>query len=197
MHKEGELQPATLQPLSIVDIENNIATVRIRGRLTVECIQTEVEISNAFKHLIEKVASPYGTFHLENSDVFFLHTFRPKNKPAVGWVSGEDFVQEDAFEEDCLVTNVQELEIEGPRRHDEEREVYHLWGAKKEKEEEDDGFGVGGGKEAPKKKKPLTRTQTMNFRLKMKMSGEACTSKTLNCSPVIHYEKRTTSWMMA
>ena len=29
----------------------------------------------------------------------------------------------------------------------------------------------------------------MNFQLLLKMSGDACTSKTLNCAPVIHYEK--------
>ncbi len=32
----------------------------------------------------------------------------------------------------------------------------------------------------------------MTFQLLMKMSGEACTSKTLNCAPVVHYEKRKT-----
>ena len=31
--------------------------------------------------------------------------------------------------------------------------------------------------------------ETMNFQLLLKMSGDACTSKTLNCAPVIHYEK--------
>ena len=31
--------------------------------------------------------------------------------------------------------------------------------------------------------------ETLNFQLLLKMSGDACTSKTLNCAPVIHYEK--------
>jgi hypothetical protein len=28
----------------------------------------------------------------------------------------------------------------------------------------------------------------MDFRLLMKMSGDACTSKTVNCAPVINFE---------
>ena len=31
--------------------------------------------------------------------------------------------------------------------------------------------------------------ETMNFKLLMKLSGDACTTKTRNCAPVIHYEK--------
>ena len=31
--------------------------------------------------------------------------------------------------------------------------------------------------------------ESLNFQLLMKMSGEACTTKTINCAPVIHYEK--------
>ena len=30
----------------------------------------------------------------------------------------------------------------------------------------------------------------MDFRLMMKMSGNACTSKTVNCAPVINFENR-------
>ena len=61
-----------------------------------------------------------------------------------------------------------------------------------EPEEEDDGFGVPGAPvEKPKRPKDvIVKRQSMNFRLRMKMSGDACTSKTLNCAPVIHYEKR-------
>ena len=30
----------------------------------------------------------------------------------------------------------------------------------------------------------------MEFKVLMKMSGDACTSRTLNCAPVVHYEKK-------
>ena len=63
-----------------------------------------------------------------------------------------------------------------------------------EPEEEDDGYGVPeAAAEEKKPKRPkdmIVKRQSMNFRLRMKMSGDACTSKTLNCAPVIHYEKR-------
>jgi hypothetical protein len=80
--------------------------------------------------------------------------------------------------------------------------------------EEDDGFGVPGGKKkppkAPKKveksvsssfygKAKLVEYEssvtfdlfqdTMNFQLLLKMTGDACTTKTLNCAPIVHYEK--------
>ena len=61
-----------------------------------------------------------------------------------------------------------------------------------QEEEEEDGFGVPGAP-AEKPKRPadvIIKRQSMNFRLRMKMPGDACTSKTLNCAPVIHYEKR-------
>merc|ERR1719350_1717786 len=41
-----------------------------------------------------------------------------------------------------------------------------------------------------KKKPKIVKQPTMNFKLLMKMSGDACTSRTLNCAPVVHYEKK-------
>jgi hypothetical protein len=36
-----------------------------------------------------------------------LHTFRPKSKPGSGWIAKEMF--QEAYEEDCVVTNLKEL----------------------------------------------------------------------------------------
>lgn len=44
---------------------------------------------------------------MENSDVHFLHTFRPKNKPGSGWIAKENF--QEAYVEDCVVTNLTPL----------------------------------------------------------------------------------------
>ena len=44
---------------------------------------------------------------MENSDVHFLHTFRPKNKPGSGWIAKENF--QEAYVEDCIVTNLTPL----------------------------------------------------------------------------------------
>jgi hypothetical protein len=54
-----------------------------------------------------QLSSPYGAFRLTNSDVHFLHTFRPKNKPGSGWIAKEMF--QEAYEEDCIVTNLAPL----------------------------------------------------------------------------------------
>ena len=35
---------------------------------------------------------------------------------------------------------------------------------------------------------PVKERDVMDFRLMMKMSGNACTSKTVNCAPVINFE---------
>ena len=39
-----------------------------------------------------------------------------------------------------------------------------------------------------KSKGPVKERDVMDFRLMMKMSGNACTSKTVNCAPVINFE---------
>ncbi len=67
--------------------------------------------------------------------------------------------------------------------------ISDLWRFVKSKDDddEDDGFGPKGA--APKRKTKVEEKETLNFKLFMKMSGEACSSKTLNCAPVVYYEK--------
>jgi len=199
----GNLTKVEIKSLTREEIEKEITIIRVRGNLEVTCAQNETEISNAFKHLIEKVSCPYGTFQLENSDVFFIHTFVPKPKSNIGWVAGEQFEEEDAYDEDCIVTNLEALTIDDAPNDDDSddedqvdisrtKSINELWKLKKQEEEEDDGFGlaVDSAKNKSKKKIDITREETMDFRLLMKMSGDACTSRTLNCAPVVHYEKK-------
>ena len=85
----GTLTKVEIKPLTRQEIEKEVTIIRVRGNLEINgaCAQNESEISNAFKHLIEKVSCPYGTFQLENSDVFFIHTFVQNQKPNTGWVA--------------------------------------------------------------------------------------------------------------
>ena len=164
-------------------------------------------MANSFKHLIEKVSCPYGTFQLENSDVFFIHTFVSNQKPNTGWVAGDQFDEDDSYDEDCIVTNLEDLAIDiNPNSEDHSdnddsldrdlsriKPVDELWSLIKEDEEEDDGFGIpnhDANDKKTKKKPKIVKQPTMNFKLLMKMSGDACTSRTLNCAPVVHYEKK-------
>jgi len=192
MH-EGQMVEYPVKPITPYQLETqHITTVRIRGKVNLECIVSPAEITTAFQHLIEKVSSPYGSFQLEGTNLHFLHTLEKKNTASVGWVTGgDDFNRETTFEEDCMVTNLHELGL-GDDVDIKAANIDQLWRAQKEPEEEDDGFGVAGADlKKTKKKDVIVKRQTMNFRLRMKMSGDACTSKTLNCAPVIHYEKRT------
>ena len=50
-----------------------------------------VRYSDLESQFFLQMSSPYGAFRLENSDVHFLHTFRPKNKPGSGWIAKEMF----------------------------------------------------------------------------------------------------------
>ena len=203
----GHLLPLEIKSLSHEEIEKELVIIRVRGNLNITCAQNEIEISNSFKHLIEKVSCPYGTFQLEGSDVFFIHTFVTNPKSNTGWVAGDQFDEDDTYDEDCIVTNLDSLTIDDIKvasnegdSDDEElidisrsKPVDELWKLLKEEEEEDDGFGLPGGNSINKKnkKKPVVvKKQTMNFNLLMKMSGDACTSRTLNCAPVVHYEKK-------
>ena len=199
----GNLTKVEIKSLTREEIEKEITIIRVRGNLEVTCAQNETEISNAFKHLIEKVSCPYGTFQLENSDVFFIHTFVPKPKSNIGWVAGEQFEEEDAYDEDCIVTNLEALAIDDTPNDDDSddedqldisrtKSINELWKLKKQEEEEDDGFGLpaDSGKNKSKKIINISREETMEFKVLMKMSGDACTSRTLNCAPVVHYEKK-------
>lgn len=198
MH-EGKLVEYPILPISPVELEmRHITTIRIKGKITLESMLTGPDISNAFQHIIEKVASPYGTFQMEDTNLHFLHTLEAKSNASAGWVTSgtEDFKQEVSFVEDTVVTNIEDLGLAGliPPEVDIVKAVPidNLWKAQMEPEEEDDGYGVPEAEEKkPKRPKDMiVKRQSMNFRLRMKMSGDACTSKTLNCAPVIHYEKR-------
>jgi len=192
MH-EGKLVEYPVKAITPYQLETqHITTVRIRGKVNLQCALSAAEITTAFQHLIEKVSSPYGSFQLEGTNLHFLHTLERKNVASVGWVTGgDDFNRETTFEEDCMVTNLHELGI-GDDVDIKAQNIDQLWRAQSaaslDGEDKDDGFGVP--VEIKKKKDVIIKRQTMNFRLRMKMSGDACTSKTLNCAPVIHYEKR-------
>ena len=203
----GNLLSVQIKPLTQEEIEKEIVIIRVRGNLDITCAQNETEMANSFKHLIEKVSCPYGTFQLENSDVFFIHTFVSNQKPNTGWVAGDQFDEDDSYDEDCIVTNLEDLAIDiNPNSEDHSdnddssdrdlsriKPVDELWSLIKEDEEEDDGFGIpnhDANDKKTKKKPKIVKQQTMNFKLLMKMSGDACTSRTLNCAPVVHYEKK-------
>lgn len=200
MH-EGKLVEYPVLPISPMELEmRHITTIRVKGKVNLECMLTGPDIANAFQHVIEKVASPYGSFQMEDSNLHFLHTLEAKSNASTGWVTSgtEEFNKEASFVEGCVVTNLDDLGLKGhiPPEVDILKAVPidNLWKAQKDpqEEEEEDGFGVPGAP-AEKPKRPadvIIKRQSMNFRLRMKMSGDACTSKTLNCAPVIHYEKR-------
>lgn len=187
VHSEGGLCDVEVEPMSSETLAQHTVTIRVRGQLQVLCGQTDQDIANGFKHLVEKVSSPYGTFRLEKSDVFFLHTFAPANKPSNGWTT-ESF--KEGYTEECKVSNLNELDESGQLDEEQLSSKYtvdDMWKLIKDDEDEDDGFGVAGMK---KKKKPVVKRETLDFRLYLKVSGEACTTKTLNCAPVIYYERK-------
>ena len=112
----GNLTKVEIKSLTREEIEKEITIIRVRGNLEVTCAQNETEISNAFKHLIEKVSCPYGTFQLENSDVFFIHTFVPKPKSNIGWVAGEQFEEEECLPHDSAFTKNKKIPLsESPK----------------------------------------------------------------------------------
>ena len=93
----------------------------------------------------------------------------------------------DEYVEECDVSNIESLDSEMTNKEIAEKyTIADLWKLIEDEDEEDDGFGVPANL---KKKKVVKKKETMDFSLFMKMSGDACTSKTRNCAPVIHYEK--------
>ena len=100
----------------------------------------------------------------------------------------------DEYTEECTVSNLKSLDEElSGKEIAESYTVHDLWNLIQTETEEDDGFGIPSesAKKKNKKSKKISTTtdQTMNFKVLMKMSGDACTTKTRNCAPVIHYEK--------
>ena len=60
-----------------------MTVIRVTGQLELNCL-THSEVSNAFRHLIEKVSCPYGSFMLEGGKVIFLHKFLER-RVSKGW----------------------------------------------------------------------------------------------------------------
>ena len=173
------------------EVNKYTTTIRLRGKLQILASFNEQDILNLLRHTIEKVSSPYGCFRLDNSSVFFLHNFSRVPISNKGWAATEAF--KDEYEEECNVTNLEALdESMDPNELAEQFTIDDLWQLIKEEEEEDDGFGVPNGMKAKATKSKVVKKETMNFKLYMKMSGEACTTRTQNCAPVIHYEKSKT-----
>ncbi len=80
LQTEGRLEEVPLQVAEPGEFEKECQVVRVRGGLTLVSLQTESDLQVAFKHLIEKVSCPYGTFRLEDSDVFFIHVWETKRR---------------------------------------------------------------------------------------------------------------------
>ena len=183
---EGTKNDLEYQAIELSELEKFVTTIRLRGKLELLSSTSEREIISWIQHTIEKVSCPYGSFRLQNSDVFFLHSFEPVMKGNTGWTATESFKQE--FTEECHVSNIDSIDPE--MSNEEIAETYtivDLWKCVEDEDDFDDGFGTADAKK--KQKRVVKKKQTMDFSLLMKMSGDACTSRTRNCAPVIHYEK--------
>ena len=150
------------------ELANLITLVRVRGYVEVNCGMTQPEVGNAFKHLIEKVSCPYGSFRLEGERLFFLHKFIEKD-PGRGWTS--TVAQKE--EEDCLIAGLEQPDAK----------VCDLW-AWTEVEEESDGFG-GSSKKAEVKPRDV-----LEFQFRWNYTNPACSSRTIGCAPILHREKK-------
>ena len=126
------------------------------------------KVGNAFRHLIEKVSCPYGSFKLEGDRLVFLHKFIEKS-PGRGWTS----TVEQKEEEDCLIAGLE----------DPDAKVGDLW-VWTEQEEENDGFG-GSSKKAEVKPKDV-----LEFQFSWNYTNPACSSRTIGCAPILHREKK-------
>lgn len=188
---EGRLEPVEHKVVNDEEIAEHVQIIRVRGNVSMVSLLTEQDLFGAMRHLMEKVkfvvsfhssnhmnvinifqvSCPFGSFRMENSDVFFLHVWEARKKFATAGWTGMQAFEEDV--EQCYVTNIDEKA----------KTVTDLWRFVQD-DEEDDGFGV------VKEKKKVVEKEVLNFQFLLKMSGEACTSKTMNCAPIIHYEKR-------
>lgn len=187
INSEGEFKKIDFVPTSEKEIYDHVTLIRLKGKLEMFSCATEKDIISWIRHAIEKVSCPYGSFKLDKSNVLFLHSFAPAQKKATGWISTDMFKEE--YTEECKVTNLESLDPSlTPAEIAEQFTVNDLWSLILHEEDEDDGFGIADPKK--KQKKTIKKGQTLNFKLLMKMSGDACTTKTRNCAPVIHYEKK-------
>ena len=167
---QGETLGESLQVETISEEEYHslVTVIRVKGRLELNCGQTNSEVSNAFRHLIEKVSCPYGSFMLEGGRVFFLHKF-VERRPSKGWTG----VVEQQDEEDCLLVGIEDKEVK----------VSDLRQFTAQ-EEEDDGWGV----KTSKSKGKVEARDRMEFNLLWNYTNPACTSRTIGCAPLVHRE---------
>ena len=168
LSQPGQPDLLTVQAISQQEYLSLVTLVRVKGKLELNCGQTNSEVSNAFRHLIEKVSCPYGSFMLEGGRVFFLHKF-VERRPSKGWTG----MVEQQDEEDCLLVGVEDKDIK----------VSELWQFTGQ-EEEDDGWG---GKTKAGSGKVVARDR-MEFSLIWNYTNPACTSRTIGCAPLVHRE---------
>ena len=88
---EGEFQAVKHEIIESNEINEHITTIRLRGKLELFASANERDIVSWIRHTIEKVSCPYGTFKMDRSDVFFLHTFAPVKRSATGWTATDLF----------------------------------------------------------------------------------------------------------
>jgi len=173
--KEDELIPAKLETISENEFKQKTTTIRVRAKLDLTCGFTQKEIATGFKHLIEKVICPYGSYVMEGNQVMFLHSFVEKS-PTQGWAKSPGDVGPQEEEEDCQIVGIADAE---------DVTVDELW-QYTDVEEEDDGFGSKGDK-----KKKVTKRERLEFTLLWNLTNPACTSKTIGCAPIIYFKKET------
>ena len=122
----------------------------------------------SFRHLIEKVSSPYGSFMLEAGRVIFLHKFIER-RPTRGWTGDVDKTDE----EDCIIVGLEDK--------DKDFSVAELW-QYTAPVAQDDGWGTGD------KKVKVSARDRMEFSVVWNYTNPACTSRTIGCAPIIHRE---------
>jgi len=135
------------------------------------CGFTKEEIAASFKHLIEKVTCPYGTYTMEGDQVVILHKFIEKEL-GTGWADSATDLQS-KYDENCVVI--------GPVNENDP--VEKLW-KYSEPVQQKDGFGV------QEKKKTNERRDKLEFNLVWNLTNPACTHRTIGCAPIINYEKK-------
>ena len=153
------------------ELANMVTLIRVRGYLEVNCGMTQQEVGNAFRHLIEKVSCPYGSFKLEGDRLVFLHKFIEKS-PGRGWTS----TVEQKEEEDCLIAGLEDPDVK----------VGDLWGFT-QAEEESDGFG------GSSKKPEIKPKEVLEFQFIWNYTNPACSSRTIGCAPILHRERKSGS----
>jgi len=165
----GEIleEEVVVETISEEELGNMVTLIRVKGKLELNCGQTSSEISNAFKHLIEKISCPYGSFLLEGGRVVFLHRFLEKG-PGKGWTSTVEHQEE----EDCFIVGVEDQGLT----------VEQLWQYTAQ-EEVDDGWGNTGTKSV--KVQPRDK---LELSVLWNYSNPACTSRTIGCAPIVHRE---------